>query len=215
MAEKRPKQYLTVAGRPLIYHALSALCQVEAIKHVFVVLAAADSEWSRHDWRALSGKLRPLYCGGATRAQSVLKGLWAIAAEVAAEDWVLVHDAARPCLTPAHVQSLLDEVSDDEVGGILAVTLADTLKRAGPQRRIAETVSREELWQAQTPQMFRYGVLRRALEKTREVTDESSAVEALDLHPKLIEGDVTNLKVTYPRDLRLAEWILQQRGEEA
>lgn len=213
MADARPKQYLPLAGRPMIHHALAALSAVESVSHVFVVLAAWDSDWARQDWRAFSTKVRPLYCGGATRAQSVLKGLWAIAAEVGAEDWVLVHDAARPCLTPAHVETLLREVGDDSVGGILAAPVADTLKRANDEWRVAATVEREGLWQAQTPQMFRYGVLRRALEKTRDVTDEASAVEALELRPKLVEADATNLKVTYPLDMQLAEWILLQRGK--
>ncbi|ENO95515.1 2-C-methyl-D-erythritol 4-phosphate cytidylyltransferase, partial [Thauera phenylacetica B4P] len=150
-------------------------------------------------------------CGGATRADSVLGGLRAIAGEAAAGDWVLVHDAARPCLAPWHVDKLVRELAHDEVGGLLAVPVADTLKRADEHRHVCETVPRDSLWQAQTPQMFRYAMLRRALEGAREVTDEASAIEAAGLRPRLVQGDATNLKVTFPLDLHLAEWILKNR----
>jgi len=211
MAAARPKQYLSLLGRPLIHHALSVLCAAPAIDAVFVVLSVDDTEWATHDWSALGPKLRPLFCGGATRADSVLGGLRAIAGEAAAGDWVLVHDAARPCLAPWHVDKLVRELAHDEVGGLLAVPVADTLKRADAHRHVRETVPRDSLWQAQTPQMFRYAMLRRALEGAREVTDEASAIEAAGLRPRLVQGDATNLKVTYPLDLHLAEWILENR----
>ena len=211
MAAARPKQYLSLLGRPLIHHALSVLCAAPAIDAVFVVLSVDDTEWATHDWSALGPKLRPLFCGGATRADSVLGGLRAIAGEAAAGDWVLVHDAARPCLAPWHVDKLVRELAHDEVGGLLAVPVADTLKRADEHRHVRETVPRDSLWQAQTPQMFRYAMLRRALEGAREVTDEASAMEAAGLRPRLVQGDATNLKVTYPLDLHLAEWILENR----
>ena len=211
MAAARPKQYLSLLGRPLIHHALSVLCAAPAIDAVFVVLSVDDTEWATHDWSALGPKLRPLFCGGATRADSVLGRLRAIAGEAAAGDWVLVHDAARPCLAPWHVDKLVRELAHDEVGGLLAVPVADTLKRADEHRHVRETVPRDSLWQAQTPQMFRYAMLRRALEGAREVTDEASAIEAAGLRPRLVQGDATNLKVTYPLDLHLAEWILENR----
>ena len=130
-------------------------------------------------------------------------------------DWILVHDAARPCLAPWHIETLVHELIHDEVGGILAVPVADTLKREDSTHRVADTVPREGLWQAQTPQMFRYVMLKRALESARNVTDEASAIEAMGLRPRLVRGDPTNLKVTYPLDLHLAEWILQHReGKE-
>ena len=211
IAAARPTQYLSLLGRPLIHHALSVLCAAPAIDAVFVVLSVDDTEWATHDWSALGPKLRPLFCGGATRADSVLGGLRAIAGEAAAGDWVLVHDAARPCLAPWHVDKLVRELTHDEVGGLLAVPVADTLKRADEHRHVCETVPRDSLWQAQTPQMFRYAMLRRALEGAREVTDEASAIEAAGLRPRLVQGDATNLKVTYPLDLHLAEWILENR----
>jgi len=211
MGEPLPKQYLPLAGRPLLHHAIAALCQVPAVRRVYVVLAVDDGQWRRHDWTSLEPKLRPLFCGGASRAETVRNGLRAISGEVGALDWVLVHDAARPCLAAHHVERLLREVGEDDDGGILSVPVADTLKRADTESRIAATVPREGLWQAQTPQMFRYHTLRRALDRARDVTDESSAVEALGLRPKLVAADATNLKVTYPLDLRLAEWILANR----
>jgi 2-C-methyl-D-erythritol 4-phosphate cytidylyltransferase len=211
MATSRPKQYLPLLGRPLIHHALAVLCAAPAIDAVYVVLSVDDAEWSRHDWSALGPKLRPLFCGGATRADSVLGGLRAIASEAAAGDWVLVHDAARPCLAAWHVDKLVRELAHEEVGGLLAVPVADTLKRADEHQHVVETVARDSLWQAQTPQMFRYAMLRRALEGARKVTDEASAIEAAGLRPRLVQGDATNLKVTYPLDLHLAEWILSNR----
>ena len=211
MGSACPKQYLPLAGQPLIRHALATLCAVPAIARVFVVLAPDDQQWPGCQY--LAAKLRVLRRGGATRAKSVANGLRAMDG-VSDDDWVLVHDAARACLSVAHVEQLIRDVGDDPVGGILAVPVADTLKRARADGRIAATVPRENLWQAQTPQMFRRGMLLRALEAAPAVTDEASAIEALGLHPKLVAADATNLKVTYPLDLRLAEWILANRNED-
>ena len=211
MGNAQAKQYLPLAGKPLIAHALETLCAVGKIAAVFVVLAPADDEWTRHDWSACGNKLLPLFCGGATRAESVANGLRAMSNRVKADDWVLVHDAARPCVTVAQIEALLREVGDDPVGGILAQPVADTLKRADSGNRIAATVDRAGLWQAQTPQMFRHGLLLQALAKNADVTDEAGAIEALGHRPKLVASDARNLKVTYPQDLQLAEWILKAR----
>lgn len=216
MGAERAKQYLPLCGQPLIRHTLAVLCAAPAIRKVVVVLSVGDQEWRQHDWRSLGPKLTPLFCGGPSRAESVLNGLRALDDEASHDDWVLVHDAARPCLAPWHLDKLLRELAHDEVGGLLAVPVADTLKRADRERHVVDTVPRDALWQAQTPQMFRYIMLRRALEASHGqagITDESSAIEAAGLRPRLIEGDVTNLKVTYPLDLHLAEWILQNRAE--
>lgn len=213
MATERPKQYLELLGRPLIRHALEVFCKSPLIEKVFVVLSVGDVEWNRYDWRELGPKLVPLFCGGPSRADSVLNGLRTISDQIAHSDWVLVHDAARPCLSTWQLEKLLHELQHHEVGGLLAVPVADTLKRDDGHGHVAATVSREHLWQAQTPQMFRYIMLRRALERARVVTDEASAIEAAGLHPRLVQGDTTNLKVTYPLDLHLAEWILQNRNE--
>jgi 2-C-methyl-D-erythritol 4-phosphate cytidylyltransferase len=206
-----PKQYLSLAGRPLIFHTLAALVACPEIDRVWVVLAPDDSEWDRHDWSELGAKLETLRCGGATRADSVGNGLKAAAMVAADDDWVLVHDAARPCLSQEMLAALLAELAADPVGGILAVPVADTLKRADGAQRVAATEPRDGLWQAQTPQMFRYGLLCEALGKCRDVTDEAGAIEALGLQPRLVRGDATNLKVTYPADLTLAALILRGR----
>lgn len=206
---EKPKQYLDLLGRPLIFHTLAALTAHPAIERVWVVLAPDDPWWPRHDWSELGPKLETVRCGGATRAESVGNGLKAALA--ADDDWILVHDAARPCLSRQMLDVLCDELADDPVGGILAVPVADTLKRADGQQRVAATEPRDGLWQAQTPQMFRYGRLVEALNKHNAVTDEAGAIEALGLKPKLVRGDSTNLKVTFPADLALAAMILRGR----
>jgi len=211
MGGDQPKQYHLLAGRPMIRHALEALCASPRIQRVFVVLAEGDESWERFDWTELGVKLSVLRCGGATRADSVLNGLDAISAALKPDDWVLVHDAARPCLSRGQLDALVEHVGEDKTGGILAVPVADTLKRSGADGRIEATVPREHLWQAQTPQMFRYGLLREALSRSRAVTDEASAVEALGYRPLLVASDTSNLKVTYPADMALAENILLER----
>jgi 2-C-methyl-D-erythritol 4-phosphate cytidylyltransferase len=208
---EKPKQYLSLLGRPLIHHTLAALVACPDIDRVWVILAPDDTEWDRHDWSQLGPKLETVRCGGATRADSVGNGLQAAAMVAADDDWILVHDAARPCLSGDMLAALFDELADDPVGGILAVPVADTLKRADAAQRVAATEPRDGLWQAQTPQMFRYGLLREALQKCRAVTDEAGAIEALGLQPKLVRCDATNLKVTYPADLALAAMILRGR----
>lgn len=204
-----PKQYLPLLGRPLIWHTLAVLCDCVQIEQVAVVISAQDEWWGSYDWSELGRKLTVLRCGGATRAESVRNGLDALA--LAAEDWVLVHDAARPCLAPEMIADLLLELQDDPVGGILATPVADTVKRADSTQRVAATVPRDGLWQAQTPQMFRYACLRQALHQFPEVTDEAGAIEAAGLVPRLVKAAPTNLKVTFPADLELAAWILRGR----
>lgn len=212
MGAAHPKQYLLIHARPMIWHAIRAFELHPAIHRTYVVISAQDGWWDSFDWSAF-GKLVVLRCGGETRAESVLNGLRACASEaeggVLDDDWMLVHDAARPCLTQALLDKLLAELEADPVGGILAAPVSDTLKRQSADARIAATVPRAGLWGAQTPQMFRHGLLKQALEKVgAEVTDEASAIEALGLAPKLVESDLTNLKVTYPRDLDVATWLL-------
>lgn len=209
MGGELPKQYLPLVGQPMIWHALNTLCGNPQISTVFVVLAPDDTLFHSYDWSHCGDKLQTLYCGGETRADTVTNGL--LASELEPDDWVLVHDAARPCLTHAHLDKMIFELRDDEVGGILAVPLADTLKRADAQQRIACTEPRAGLWQAQTPQMFRAGLLGQALQQCKNVTDEASAIEAMGLHPRLVEGDSSNFKVTYPQDIRMAELILKER----
>jgi 2-C-methyl-D-erythritol 4-phosphate cytidylyltransferase len=208
MGSELPKQYLELAGKPMIHHTLAALCACTDIAAVFVVLAPDDARFHGYDWSAFGDRLQPLYCGGATRAESVLNGL--MASELEPDDWVLVHDAARPCLTQAQLSRLIAALRDDDVGGILAVPVADTLKRADGAQRVTRTEDRNGLWQAQTPQMFRAGLLIEALETAPNVTDEASAIEAMGLHPKLVASDPTNFKVTYPQDSHLADLLLRE-----
>lgn len=208
----RPKQYLDLNGRPLIYHTLAALAACPLIERVWVVLAPDDPYWAQYDWAELGPKVDSVRCGGATRAESVLNGLQAAAMVAAEDDWVLVHDAARPCLTPALLTTLCQELADDPVGGLLAVPVADTLKRANAEQRVAATEPRAGLWQAQTPQMFRHGLLTRALVAQQDVTDEAGAIEAAGLQPKLVASSTSNLKVTYPADLALAALILLEQA---
>jgi 2-C-methyl-D-erythritol 4-phosphate cytidylyltransferase len=203
------KQYSPLAGKPMLRHAIERLLAAPEVEVVFVVLAAGDSEFRKHDWTGFGERLAPLYCGGASRRESVLNGLVAAASTVDPNDWMLVHDAARPCLGAVELRRLIDEAGRDEIGGILAVPVADTLKRADENARIVATEPRDRLWQAQTPQMFHHGMLLRALRQIEHVTDDAAAVEALGYRPKLVEGSTKNLKVTFPTDLEIAERILK------
>ena len=210
-----PKQYAALAGKPMLWHAVAAVCRA-TVETVFVVLAPGDAAFKSCDWSAFAGKLEPLYCGGETRRDSVYNGLVAAMAAVQQDDWVLVHDAARPCLPAADLERLMHECRDDQIGGILAMPVAETVKRAGKDeagaQRIAGTEDRAQLWLAQTPQMFRAGLLAEALAKASpSVTDEASAVEAMGLRPRLVLGSRENLKVTYLEDLGIAEAILKGR----
>jgi 2-C-methyl-D-erythritol 4-phosphate cytidylyltransferase len=203
------KQYAPIAGKPMLRHAIERLLALPEIEVLFVVLTPGDTEFRKHDWSEFGNRLAPLYCGGASRRDSVLNGLVAAASAVDPNDWILVHDAARPCVGTPELRRLIDEAGSDEVGGILAIPVADTVKRGDEDRRIVATESREGLWQAQTPQMFRHGMLLRALREAEHVTDEASAVERLGYKPKLVEGSAKNLKVTLPSDLDIAEAILK------
>ena len=213
MGVTMPKQYLEIAGQPLLYHALSAMARHPRIEQTFVVLAPGDTRFPAGGWRELRAKVTPLYCGGETRAASVFNGLLAARDAIAGADWVLVHDAARPCLGREELDRLFGELETDDTGGVLAVPVADTLKRANRDARVAGTEPRDNLWLAQTPQMFRYRVLVEALRAADPavVTDEARAIEALGLKPRLVMGDTRNIKVTYPEDLALAELILRSR----
>lgn len=201
-----PKQYVTIAGRAMVAHTLEALGRVARLSAALVVLAPDDDRFERSVPGFAGARGWVARCGGATRAQTVANGLAVLAQRgVQAHDWVLVHDAARCLIEPAWVDRLIDACLDDEVGGLLALPLADTLKQE-EGGRVAATLPRAHKWAAQTPQMFRLGLLRRALEQAGPaVTDEAGAVEALGLSPRLVEGDAANLKVTWPSDFRLAE----------
>ena len=212
-----PKQYAELAGRTVVAHTLAALAAVPRLHQTLVVLSPDDAAFELHapgfaGWVARTG--------GATRAASVAAGLQALREHGADDaDWVLVHDAARCLLRAAWVNRLIDACMDDAVGGLLALPLADTLKAAtsdGGGERVATTLDRSAKWLAQTPQMFRLGLLQRALHEGAAtgvtITDEASAVEALGMAPKLVPGDLENFKLTWPADFALAERLLRTRN---
>ena len=207
-----PKQYAIVAGRSLLAHTLAALAQVSRIGTVLVVLSPHDTQFAAH----IGADVAIAHCGGATRAQTVRNGLDELRRRGARpHDWVLVHDAARCLVRAAWIDALIDACLDDPVGGLLALPLADTLKveRDG---RASATIDRRAKWQAQTPQMFRIGLLHDALHALAaagaEHTDEAGAVEALGHAPKLVPGSLENFKITWPADFDLAERLLRIRA---
>jgi 2-C-methyl-D-erythritol 4-phosphate cytidylyltransferase len=212
-----PKQYQTVGGRPMLSYTLAAFDACSEFSQTLVVLAPDDSHFDARRFAGLRFAVKR--CGGATRQASVYNGLNALVEFGAKDhDWVLVHDAARPGITPEMIRQLIGELKDDAVGGILALPVADTLKRieaegtAHEEGRIARTESRNGLWQAQTPQMFRLGMLRDAIQRARQdghdLTDEASAIEWLGHAPRLVQGSLRNFKVTYPEDFALAGAML-------
>lgn len=211
------KQYLDVAGSPVIAHTLQALLSHGAVEGAVVVLAADDPHWP--GWSAFAGKPILAAAGGATRADSVLAGLAALPESVRPDDFVLVHDAARPHLAAADLDALLERGRADPVGAILAVPVRDTLKRAGDDGGIDATEPRERLWRAFTPQLFRRLQLTRALEAARDAgvaaTDEAMAMERQGQRPLLVEGREDNLKITTPADLALFEFLLHRGGADA
>ena len=207
-----PKQYLNVAGRTLIEHSLRALLGHPDVDGVVVALHPDDPYWA--GWREMEGK--PIYTcmGGAERADSVLAALQGLPATVSEDQWVLVHDAARPCLRGVDLSRLLAIGQADPIGAILAAPVRDTIKRADTDSRSIRTESRQMLWRALTPQMFRRGGLTRALQAAMRsgvvITDEAMAMERLGLKPRLVEGSEDNIKVTTQADLALAEFILKR-----
>jgi len=209
-----PKQYVPLAGTPLLRRTIDSLHNSVLLEAMFVVLAPDDKLYAECVG-PIAGVV-PLYCGGRARAESVRNGLAKIGEHAEADDWILVHDAARPCVEVSMLNRLLHELEDEPVGGLLGVPLADTLKRAemGAGLRAASTEARTGLWCAQTPQMFRYAILQHALKQAdpATVTDEAQAVEALGVKPKLVLGSLANIKVTYPEDIALAEAILAGRS---
>lgn len=211
MQADRPKQYLELAGKTVLEHTLTRLLQADVFAAVSVAISVEDPYWpelviSKND-RVLTAP------GGKERAYSVLSALRVIADRARGNDWVLVHDAARPCITVADIRLLINTLQNDEVGGILALSSHDTLKNVEGVS-IVGTLDRTHIWRALTPQMFRYGQLKQALEASvgnPVVTDEASALELLGLQPKIVEGRPDNIKITRPEDLPLAQFYLEQQ----
>jgi 2-C-methyl-D-erythritol 4-phosphate cytidylyltransferase len=211
MGAQTPKQYLPLNGKALIQHVIDLFTRSNEIQSVHVVLSQGDNTHFEIE-PAFKHKLFVHDCGGETRSNTVLNGLHAIAesVNVAADDWVLVHDAARPGLSDILLNALIATIQDDAVGGLLALPVADTLKRADAAQHVAATIPRADLWQAQTPQMFRYATLVKALTHfVGTPTDEAEAIEALGLKPILVTGALRNLKVTYPQDLAVLSALMQ------
>ena len=209
-----PKQYMPLAGQPMLTHVLTTFAAASVISHVFVVVSADDGYINELMAAAphLQGRVSVLFDGGPSRSESVLNGLQAMRPLVGDDDWMLVHDAARPGLTVGLIEHLIATLQDDPVGGLLALPVVDTLKRSDRQTRVEQTVERTALWAAQTPQMFRYSLLVRALTLAKAVTDEAGAVELLGLQPRLVEGSPRNFKVTLPHDVALAEMFLKEKS---
>ncbi|GAB5412959.1 MAG: 2-C-methyl-D-erythritol 4-phosphate cytidylyltransferase [Congregibacter sp.] len=214
MRDSQRKQFLLLLGRSVLSWSVAAVMADERVRGCVIALPANGQLPS--DVAVPRGELATCL-GGETRAASVLAGLYAVAESAGDDDWVLVHDAARPCLSADRLRRLIDEGLSTSMGALLALPVADTLKRSDADLQVLETVDREGLWRAQTPQMFRLGELRAALQqaidKGRAVTDESAAMEAAGHSVRLVEGDSANVKVTFPEDLPLAQHWLEQHAD--
>ena len=211
MAAASPKQYLPLLGKPMLQHTAEAFAASELVAHTYIVVSPDDGYVGAI---TLPPRVTVLRCGGATRMDSILNGLRALAGQVGAQDMVLVHDAARPGLTPALIRKLIGEVGNNPAGGLLALPVVDTVKTTRGGK--VQTTPRDGLWLAQTPQMFSYELLLRALGSAPDpnaITDDASAVEMLGLSPQLVEGHPRNLKVTLPSDIRIAEMYLKEEEQ--
>jgi 2-C-methyl-D-erythritol 4-phosphate cytidylyltransferase len=210
MGAEGPKQYAKLGSKTMLEHSIDAMLADGRIDRVFVIVAQGDKQWQALAVDAEHVEFLPV--GGSSRAESVRNGLIAIAGRTGDDDRVLVHDAARPCLAEEQLARLIDEVGHDDRGGLLAVPLTDTLKRAD-DGRVGATIARQAMWCAQTPQLFRVGSLRAALSSDiDDITDEASAIERSGNSPRLVPGVTTNIKVTTPEDMTLARAILAEQG---
>ena len=222
MQSELPKQYLQLLGKTVLEHTLSKLLAQPQLQKIVVVVQANDQLWQSLD--IFKNTRIEVVEGGVERCHSVLNGVQFLAKHGAASDWVLVHDVARPCISSVDIQALISTLNEHPVGGILAVPVTDTIKQVAAvissqqvaQPVITQTVDRSELWQAQTPQMFRLqillDVLAQGIEQNRTITDEASALEMAGYKPAIVEAIKPNIKITRPEDLSLAEYYLQQEG---
>jgi len=213
MQSARPKQYLSLRGNTILDLAISCIADNLTLAGCIVAISPDDPWW--FETKASQDDRITRCNGGQERADSVLAGLESLEEQADPDDWVLVHDAARPCLHPDDLNRLLTELAGHTVGGLLAAPVTDTLKKTGPDGPdVQATVDRTHLWRALTPQMFRYGILKSALQASlsagRPVTDESSAVEQSGYFPCIVEGRPDNIKVTVPADLALADFLLSR-----
>jgi 2-C-methyl-D-erythritol 4-phosphate cytidylyltransferase len=214
MNADRPKQYLELAGKTVIEHTLLRLLSAEVFTAVAVAISEEDPYWPDLDVSAHKKIITA--AGGKERADSVLSALKAIRTVASDDDWVLVHDAARPCITTIDIHHLIDSLKTDEIGGILALSSHDTLKSVQGDNIIVGTLDRSHIWRALTPQMFRYGLLKNALEAAEgnaAITDEASALELQGMQPKIVEGRPDNIKITRPEDLALAQFYMEHQND--
>ncbi|MBI3771189.1 MAG: 2-C-methyl-D-erythritol 4-phosphate cytidylyltransferase [Gammaproteobacteria bacterium] len=218
MGAVQPKQYLTLRGKTILEHSITRLVAHPRISGVMVALSPQDELWPTLMLTHIS-KLIYTTVGGAERADSVLNAITALSKVAAENDWVLVHDAARPCLRSSDIDRLIQQLAQHPIGGLLGLPVADTMKRTNAQGEIIATVPREHLWRALTPQMFRLAVLRDALRQAASrglhITDEAAAMEAAGYMPMMVEGHPDNIKITRPEDLALAQMYLEQQERNA
>ena len=209
-----PKQYLTLGDRSVLEHTLDTLLSCQRLAGVILVLSPADQRWAEIAQRYTQQALETVG-GGAERSHSVLNGLDHLATRANDDDWALVHDAARPCVRAEDIERLMSTLEGGSEGGLLGVPVADTMKRVDKELSISDTVDREGLWHAYTPQMFRLGALRTALQQAigsgQPVTDEANAMELAGYRPRMVQGSRDNIKITVPSDLPLAAFYLQSR----
>jgi 2-C-methyl-D-erythritol 4-phosphate cytidylyltransferase len=211
MQADKPKQYLPLAGKTVLEQTLDRLLQAEAFSAIAVSISKEDPYWP--ELECSNNEKIITADGGKERADSVLSALKSLSERAKDDDWVLVHDAARPCLTRCDIQHLINELKEDDVGGILALSSHDTLKNV-QGKSITKTINRSLVWRALTPQMFRYSMLKQALQQAEgnpAITDEASALEMQGLQPKIVEGRPDNIKITRPEDLALAEFYMKQQ----
>jgi len=216
MGSDIPKQYLTIEGKSVLEHTLSRLLEVSGLERITVITAALDKRWDTLPIASHPSIARQ--AGGDQRYISVLNGVKSLQSEAAPTDWVLVHDAARPCVRVTDIEKLISKVSQHDTGGLLGIPVSNTLKRLHQDRFVQETIDRTDIWQALTPQLFRYEILLEALQlaatRTSSVTDEAAAVEMLGHTPCMVEGAADNIKITTGGDLEMAGFILSRQAAE-
>ena len=209
MGSTTPKQFSNFHGKTILEYVESIFSKLATIKTITIALNKKQKYIESLNCQ-FSNKTTLIDCGGSNRSETVLNALNIIGEDIQKKDWIMVHDAARVGITESLVNNFIQEVVDDEVGGILAIPALDTIKRVDKKQQIIRTEKRDEIWLAQTPQMFRFDLLNKALTSFKgNPTDESEAIEAFGLSPKIVKGSLVNFKITYPDDLMRVEKLIQ------